>query len=285
MDHICKKSEPIFKKRELEEKSNRVRMQTLEMCAYAGSGHIASSFSCTEILVALYYGGILRFDSANPKWNERDRFIVSKGHGAMTLYPILADLCFFAKDELSKFCQGDGILGAHPDNNIPGIEAVTGSLGHGLGLAIGLALCAKMDRKDYITVVLLGDGECYEGSVWEGAMLASHHQLNNLIGIIDRNGLSVTDFTEKSLKLSPLKDKWYSFGWDVVTIDGHSFKDIFDSFKDFRSRKSNKPLMIIANTVKGKGVSFMENNPLWHTLAPTNEQIEAARRELKEKLI
>ncbi|MBU0778353.1 transketolase [Patescibacteria group bacterium] len=268
---------------DLEEKANQVRMQTLEMCTRAGSGHVVSSFSCTDILVALYYGGILRFDPANPKWDKRDRFYVSKGHGAMALYPILADLGFFAKDELSKFSQNDGILGAHPDNNIPGIEVVTGSLGHGLGLAIGMALCAKIDKKEYITIALLGDGECYEGSIWEGAMFAGHHQLNNLIGIIDRNGLSVTDFTEKSLRLNPLKDKWHSFGWDVVIIDGHSFREIFDSFKDFRLRKSNKPLMIIANTVKGKGVSFMENSPLWHNLVPTDEQTEMAMRELKEK--
>lgn len=265
----------------LKKKANQIRKQSLEMCVIGGSGHISSSFSCTEIFVALYYGGILRFDRTNLDWDERDRFIISKGHGAMTLYPILADLGFFSKDELSKFCQGNGILGAHPDNNIPGIEAVTGSLGHGLGLGIGLALRAKMDRKNYITVVLLGDGECYEGAVWEGAMLAAHHQLNNLIGVIDRNGLSVTDFTERNLKLDPIKDKWCAFGWDVVSIGGHSFKEIFEVFKDFRSRKSNKPLMIIANTVKAKGISFMEHNPLSHTLIPTGKQLEMAREELK----
>ncbi len=270
---------------DMKKKANQIRKQTLEMCVIGGSGHISSSFSCTEIFVALYYGGILRFDRTNLDWDERDRFIISKGHGAMTLYPILADLGFFLKDELSKFCQNDGILGVHPDNNIPGIEAITGSLGHGLGIGIGLALRAKMDRKDYITVVLLGDGECYEGAIWEGAVLASHHQLNNLICIIDRNGLSVTDFTERNLKLDPLKDKWCSFGWDVVTIDGHSFKEIFEAFKDFRSRKSNKPLTIIANTVKAKGISFMENNPLSHTLIPTGKQLEMARRELNERKI
>lgn len=266
---------------ELEKKANWVRRQALEMCLRGGGGHLASSFSCADILVALYYGGILRFDSANPDWDERDRFIISKGHGTTALYPILADLGFFSKDELSTFCCGDSMLGAHPDTNIPGIEVVTGSLGHGLGLAAGLALAAKMDRKDYMAVALLSDGECYTGAVWETAMFASHHQLNNLTGIVDRNGLSATDFTEESLKLNPLEDKWRAFGWDTVTVDGHAFAEILAALRNFRSRRSNKPLMIIANTVKGKGVSFMENSPLWHTLLPTGEQIEIARKELE----
>lgn len=265
----------------LKKKANYIRNQILDMCVRASVGHVASSFSCTELLVTLYYGGVLRYDVSNPKWDERDRFIISKGHGAITLYPLLADLGFFNKNELSKFCQDDGILGAHPDNNILGVEAVTGSLGHGLGIGIGLALRAKMDRKGYITVVLLGDSECYEGAIWEGAMLASHQHLNNLIAIIDRNGLSATDFTEKNLKLNPLKSKIYSFGWEVITINGHSFNEIFDAFKDCHSRKSNKPLMIIANTVKCKGISFMENNVLSHTLIPIGKQLEMARRELK----
>lgn len=265
----------------LEEKAKWVRRRTLEMCLLGRSGHLVSSFSCADILVALYYGGVLRFDPANPKWDERDRFIISKGHGAMALYPILADLGFFLIDELSKFCCGDSMLGAHPDNNIPGIEAVTGSLGHGLGIATGLALAAKEDKKEYLTLALLGDGECYEGTVWEAAMFAGHHQLNNLAGIIDRNGLSVTEFTENGLRLEPLEDKWRAFGWHVVTIDGHSFAEILAALEKFRSRNSNKPFMIIASTIKGKGVSFMENNPLWHTLLPTGEQIGMAFKELE----
>ena len=266
---------------DMKKKAHQIREQTLKICAIGGSGHLASSLSCVEIYVALYYGGILRFDQTDLDWDERDRFIISKGHGAISLYPILADLDFFPMGELSKYCQKDGILGAHPDNNIPGIEAVTGSLGHGLGIGIGFALSAKMDIKDYVTIVLLGDGECYEGAVWEGAMLAGHHQLNNLICIIDRNRLSVTDFTERNLKLESLKDKWCAFGWDVVNVDGHSFNEILKAFKDFRSRKSNKPLMIIANTIKGKGISFMENNPLSHTIIPTGKQFEEAMEELK----
>jgi transketolase len=251
------------------------------MCLSGRSGHLVSSFSCADILVALYYGGVLRFDPDNPGWSERDRFIMSKGHGAISLYPILADLGFFPTDELAKFCCGDGVLGAHPDNNIPGMEAVTGSLGHGLGIAAGLALAAKMDKKEYRTIALLSDGECYEGAVWEAAMFASHRQLNNLVGIIDRNGLTVTEFTEESLHLDPLEEKWKAFGWDAITIDGHAFVEILAALENLRSARSTKPTMIIANTVKGKGVSFMENSPLWHTGLPTGGQIEIALKELE----
>ncbi len=264
----------------LKQKAKWVRREVLEMCFGANCGHLVSSFSCTDILVALYYGGMLHFDPANPAWDERDRFVMSKGHGAIALYPILADLGFFSKDELSKFCQRDGMLGVHPDNRIPGIEVLAGSLGHGLGIAAGLALAAKMDKRDYATVVLLGDGECYEGAVWEAAMFAGHHQLNNLTGIIDRNGLSVTDFTENSLRLNPLDRKWRAFGWDTTTIDGHSFVELLRTLVNLRSRSSTKPLMIIAKTIKGKGVSFMQNNPLCHTMVPNDEQIDIARREL-----
>ncbi len=265
----------------LEKKAKWVRQEVLEMCARAGEGRIASSFSCTDILVALFYGGILRFDPRHPLRDERDRVVFSKGQGAVALYPILSDLGFFASSELEKFCQSDGMLLPYGEN-IPGIEAVWGSLGHGLGVGAGLALAGKMDKKLYMTVVLLSDGECYEGSVWEAAMFARHHELNNLVGIIDRNRLCTIDFTENCLRLSPLGNKWRAFGWDVVIIDGHSFDKIFTAFKNFRSRRSKKPLMIIANTIKGKGVSFLENNPLAHGLIPSGEQLQRAREELRK---
>jgi len=272
--------ETQLKKIDLAEKAKWVRKQTLEMCAYAGSGHLASSLSCVEILVALYYGRILRFDSADPNWEERDRFILSKGHGGVALYPILADLGFLPNDDLGDFCQPGSILGVHPDKNVPGIETTTGSLGHGLGIAVGLALCAKMDKKSYSTVCLLGDGECYAGSIWEAAMFAGHLQLNNLIAIADRNRLCVTDFTENFLRLEPFQHKWISFGWDVACINGHCFEEIFAAFKNSRSRSSAKPLIIIANTIKGKGLSCMEDSPHGHTLVPSGEQLEIAKREL-----
>lgn len=266
---------------ELQKKARWVRQEVLEMCVRAGEGRLASAFSCTEILTALFYGGILRFDTNNLQWEGRDRFIMSKSPGTVGLYPILSDLGFFPEIELEKYCQCDGILGPYGDN-IPGIEAVWGSLGHGLGVSAGLALAAKMDRKKYMTVVLLGDGECYEGSVWEAAMFAGHHQLSNLVGIIDRNWICTIDFTENCLRLNPLESKWQAFGWDVITIDGHSFDEIFAAFKGFRSRKSTKPLMIIASTVKGKGISFLENDPMGHIIIPSREQLEKAREELRK---
>ena len=265
---------------ELKNKAKWVRREILEMCTRGGEGRIASALSCTEILVALFHGGILRFDTHNLQWPARDRFIMSKSPGAVGLYPILSDLGFFARAEIDKFCQSDdGILGPYGDD-IPGVEAVWGSLGHGLGVGAGLALSAKMNGEKYMTAVMLGDGECYEGSIWEAAMFAGHHELNNLVGIIDRNGICTIDFTEHCLRLEPLESKWQAFGWDAITIDGHSFEEIFAAFKDFRARKSTKPLMIIANTVKGKGISLLENNPMGHVIIPTGKQLDKAREEL-----
>jgi len=269
---------------ELEKKANYFRNQVLDICVGAGTGHVTSSFSCTEILVALYYGGILRYDASNPKWDGRDRFILSKGHASPLLYAILADVGFFPQDELDRFCQADGIFGVHLQNDVPGVEITAGSLGHGLGIAAGMALAAKMDNEPYFTLALLGDGECYEGSVWEAAMFASHHQLNNLIAIVDRNWLSAIDFTEKAVRLNPMDKKWESFGWNVANINGHSFKEIFSALSGFRSARFNKPLVIIADTVKGKGVSFMENQPLWHAVAPRGKEVEMAKIELTKKV-
>lgn len=262
----------------LQKKAKQVRQEILEMCARAESGHVASSLSCVEILVALYYGRILRFDPANPNWEERDRFILSKGHGVIALYPILADLGFFAKEELQKLCQPGGILGNHADDNVPGIELTTGSLGHGLGIGAGLALAAKMDGKPYKTFVLLSDGECHEGSTWEAAMFAGHHELNNLIAVVDRNNLSAIDFTENYLRLEHLPSKWKAFGWNVTVADGHSFDSLLAAYE---SPTFHRPMVIIAKTVKGKGVSFMENDPIAHTLVPRGEQLEKAKGELK----
>jgi len=267
----------------LKEKAKYIRNQVLDMCVKAGTGHVTSSFSSTELLVALYYGGILKFDPKNPKWKDRDRFILSKGHASPLLYAVLADLGFFPKEELSKFCQADGIFGVHLQNDVPGVEITSGSLGQGFGVAAGLALAAKMNQEPYLTFVLLGDGECYEGSIWETAMFASHNRLNNLIALVDRNWLCVTDFTEKILALEPMREKWKSFGWETININGHSFKEIFNALKGFRSRKSTKPLVIIANTIKGKGVSFMSNIPLWHSVAPKGEEIIKAKEELNKK--
>jgi len=266
----------------LRKKANWVRRKILKMIFSAGKGHIGAALSCADILVAIYYGGILKFDPSNPKWDGRDRFILSKGHSAAALYAILADLGYFPKSYLDNYQNKDCILGGHPHRKIPGIEADTGSLGHGLGIGVGLALSAKADKYDFMTLVLLGDGECYEGSVWESAMFASHHKLNNLIGILDRNGLCSTDIIKDCLDIEPLCDKWRSFGWEVVVIDGHSFQELLAALSDLRSRKSFKPLIIIANTIKGKGISFMENDPNWHHSVPDSRQFEIARKELED---
>ncbi|MFC1921385.1 transketolase [Chloroflexota bacterium] len=270
---------------ELEKKSKWARQEILDMCTRAGEGRIASAFSCTEVLIALFHGGILNFDISKLQWDERDRFIMSKSPGVVGLYPILCDLGFFPDTELEKYCRDGSLLGPYGGNvpgDIPGVEAAWGSLGHGLGVGAGLALAGKMDDKKYMTVVLLGDGECYEGAIWEAAMFAGHHELNNLVAIVDRNGICTIDFTENCLRLEPFEAKWQAFGWDAVTIDGHSFNEIFNAFKDFHNRKSNKPLAVIADTVKGKGISLLENNPMGHIIIPSAEQLQKAREELRQ---
>jgi len=269
---------------ELGKKASWVRYQVLETAVPIGRGHLGGAFSCTDILVAIYYGDILRFDPRNPNWDKRDRFILSKGHTCTPLYVILADLGFFPFLELKSYRRDGSLLGGYPDTSTPGIELDTGSLGHGLNVAAGLALSAKINKKDFITVALLGDGECYEGSVWEAANFAGHHQLNNLIAIVDRNWQCVTDFTEDCNRLEPLTDKWMAFNWEVRRVNGHSFEELLDAFKDFRVRKSAKPLAVIADTIKGKGVSFMERNVAWHHGVPKGEELEIARQELRRAL-
>jgi len=268
---------PITDIKELQKKARQARREVLEMCVRVNEGRVASAFSCMEILVALF-NNVLRYDIKNLKWDGRDRFIMSKSPGVVGLYPILSDLGFFPSGELEKFCRLDG-LGPYGDN-IPGVEAVWGALGHGWGVGAGLALAAKLDAKDFLTFVMLGDGECYEGSVWEAMMFAGHHRLDNLVAIVDRNRICTIDFTENAVRLEPFEDKWRDFGWETVTIDGHSFEAILNAFKDCRDRKSGKPLAIIANTIKGKGISLLENNPMGHVIIPTGEQIEQARRDL-----
>lgn len=267
------------KVKQLEKKAKHIRNLVLDMCCSAGTGHITSSFSCTEILVALFYGNIMRFNPKNPQWECRDRFILSKGQASVILYPILADLGYFPLSELKKFNRADGKFGVHLQYDVPGAEITSGSLGHGFGIATGLALAAKMNRELHLTFALLGDGECYEGSIWEAAMFASHNRLNNLVAIVDRNHLCVTNFTENMVELEPFDKKWESFGWNVVNINGHSFEEILGALDGIRSRKSSKPLVIIADTIKGKGVSFMCYNPLWHAVVPKDEQAIEAKNE------
>ncbi|NCC51078.1 MAG: transketolase [Spartobacteria bacterium] len=267
----------------LQAKSYEVRTRVLETCIKAGTGHVTSCMSCTEILVALYYGGLLRFDPEDETWQERDRFFLSKGQASPLLYTILADCGFYDVSQLEMFAQDNGMFGVHLQKSVPGVEITCGSLGQGFGMAAGVALAAKMNRENYLIYSLLGDGECYEGAIWETAMFASHNRLNNLVAIIDRNGLCVTDFTENIVALEPLDERWESFGWDVIRVNGHSLEELMLALGDARSRRSTRPLCVIADTVKGQGIDSLSNIPLWHGLAPKGTDAEKARQELKRR--
>lgn len=268
----------------LKKKSSWVRKKVLNMAVKSGAGHVAPSFSCVDILSTLYYGDILKVKPKDPKWQGRDRFILSKGHAAVALYAILADLGFFPATELMEFTQKGSRLGGHAESNVPGVEAFTGSLGHGLGIASGIALAAKMDKKKHLTLALLGDGECHEGSVWEAAMFAGYNRLNNLTAIIDHNGLSATDFLKDYLDVAPLKEKWEAFGWETKVIRASSYEEMLSVFGRLRSRKADKPLAVIVLTTKGKGISFMENNPIWHFRIPLGRELRKAMKELSLNL-
>lgn len=264
----------------LENISRTIRKEMLEMCISAGKGHVTSSLSCVDIMVALYYGGILKTDKHNPKWDERDRFILSKGQASPALYTILADIGFFDKQELKKFAQLNGKIAVHLQNDVPGVEITAGSLGQGYALAAGMALGLKMDRKLSLVYALLGDGECYEGSIWEAAMFIAHNKLNNLITIIDRNYLCVTDFTENLVELEPFGEKWVAFGFNVIRINGHDIESIVGELEKLKSRPQRKPTVIIADTVKGYGVESLCYDPLWHGCAPTAENAAQCINEL-----
>ncbi len=266
-------------------RSRWLRESLLELVVKTQKGHIPSSYSCAEIVIALFYGGYLKFNAEDPDHRDRDRILVSKGHAAMVLYPILADLGFFPESELDSFCQPEGLLRMYADNSIPGIESITGSLGHGLGIAAGYALAAKRDQKDYKSFVILGDGECYEGSVWETALFASSRGLDNLVAIVDRNRLCIMDETENCVQLGDMVAKWKAFDWEVYEVDGHSYASILPALNAIRDSDTGKPKVIISNSIKGKGISFMENQPLWHNRMMDDEQVKLARTELAQGCI
>lgn len=263
----------------LQARAQWLRLELLEMVAKSRKGHLPSCYSATEILVSLFYGGVLRVKPGQPRWPERDRLIVSKGHAGMAAYPIYADLGFFPKEELWRFTKADGILRMYPDPSIPGVESSTGSLGHALGVASGLGLMAKRDGKAFRSFVLLGDGELYEGSIWETALFAAHNRLDNVVAIVDRNGLCIMGGTEQLVRLDSVEDKWRAFGWHVVSVNGHSFSSLLDALSQV-GKTDGKPLAIVAHTVKGRGISFMEHQALWHNKIPSEAQFEQMRQEL-----
>jgi len=268
------------KLRYLEDKAHELRHLTLDMCIRAKTGHVTSSFSAVEILTALYNGKILRKDPKNPRWEDRDRFILSKGQASPILYTTLTDNGYFPKSWLRTFNTANGHFGVHLQCDVPGVEYTTGSLGHGLGIGNGVALAAKKNSRDYKTFVLLGDAELQEGSCWEAAMLSSTLKLDNLIAIVDRNGYGVLCRTEESAALNPLDKKFAAYGWEPRVINGHSFEEIFKSLEDARTRNKGVPLVVIANTIKGKGLPSWQNVALRHGTAPTNGEVDQIIDEL-----
>jgi transketolase len=265
---------------ELRNVSRKIRQYVLAMAYQAGGAHIAPAFSVVDILVSLYWN-YLNIDPGNVKAPDRDRFILSKGHGCVALYAILAERGFISKEELKKFCKIGGILGGHPDKlKVEGVEASTGSLGHGISIACGVALSGKKKGQNYKVLALLGDGECQEGSVWEAAMFAASQKLDNLIAIVDHNRLQGMGEVDEISSLSPIAEKWRSFGWSVKEIDGHDFSQLIECLGKIPFNQE-KPSLIVANTVKGKGVTFMENKAIWHYRLPNDEELKIACKELQ----
>jgi transketolase len=264
---------------ELKRKAWNIRYHVLKMICKKGKGHTGPALSIVEIITALYFGA-LKVDPQNPKHPDRDRFLLSKGHACTALYAGLAERGFFPVEKLGEYYQLDSLLGGHPVKGLPGVEAATGSLGHGLPISVGLALAAKFDQKGHRNFTLIGDGEAQEGSVWEAAMAAAHYKLDNLIAIIDRNGMNLDGRTEEIMALEPFDQKWQSFGWATRTVDGHDIPALIQTLRA-APFAVGKPSVVIALTVKGKGIDFIENRKEWHHRAPTPQEAEEAFRQLE----
>lgn len=260
------------------EMARNFRREILEMINEAGSGHPGGSLSAVEILISLYYYK-MNHKPDRSDWPVRDRFIMSKGHASPVLYVVLANCGYFPKEELRTFRKLGSRLQGHVHVGVPGVELSTGSLGQGLSVASGIALGAKIRKAGFKIYCLLGDGELQEGQNWEAAMTAAHHKLDNICAILDHNGVQENAPVEEIKKEEPLRDKWASFGWHVIEVDGHNFEELIAALDEFDTVKG-KPAFIIANTVKGKGVSFMEGQAKWHGKAPNKEELQSALREL-----
>ena len=265
---------------ELAAMAKKLRRHIITMTATAGSGHPGGSLSAADIVTALYFK-IMRYDPRNPRWEDRDRFILSKGHAAPVLYAALAESGYFPVEELNTLRKPGSRLQGHADRNLtPGVEMSSGSLGQGLSFATGTALATRLDRRDCRVYVLLSDGECEEGQTWEAALSAVQFKLDNLTAVVDRNRQQLDGWTRDIMDLEPLAEKWRAFGWHTIETDGHNFKQILAAFEKAKTVKG-KPTVIIAHTIKGKGVSFMENNLDFHGKAPTAEEAERALKELE----
>ncbi len=266
----------------LELKATKIRKRLLEMIYTAKSGHTGGSLSSVDILVSLYFH-IMNIRPEEPGWQNRDRFIMSKGHSVESLYCVLAEAGFFEYGLLNTYGKFASPLAGHPTKKVPGIELNSGSLGHGLSVGVGMALAAKMDKKDYRVFVLMGDGEQGEGSIMEAAMSAAHYKLDNLVAIIDRNKLQISGATEDVMSLGEMRLKWEAFGWHVADTDGNDIQTFIHHYNELR-RIKNKPCLMIAHTVKGKGVSFIENNYKWHHKVPDEKEFHSAIEELTSQI-
>ncbi|MBV9576456.1 MAG: transketolase [Gammaproteobacteria bacterium] len=265
---------------DLKKRANLLRWRIIETSHRANIPHLGSCLSCVDILTALYFS-ILKIDTENANWSERDRFILSKGHGAPALFQVLAMRGFYPESMLETYGEDGSIFAEHPPapRELPGIEAATGSLGHGLPLGLGMALAGRIRNQDYRVYVLLGDGECNEGTIWEAAMLAAAQKVNKLCVIIDFNKWQGTDRSQEIMALDPLIDKWQAFGWNACEIDGHNLQEILTTLENLPA--NNKPTAIIAHTIKGSGISFMEDDNNWHYRIPSADDLSKAKAELK----
>ena len=260
--------------------AKRLRLHAIRMTSSGRSSHVGSVLSMADLLAVLY-GAVLRVDPADPAWENRDRFILSKGHAGAGVYAVLAECGFFDVAKLEQHYQDGSIFSGHVSHKgVPGVELSTGSLGHGLSVGAGMAYGAKLDGRRHQVVVMLSDGECDEGSVWEAAMFASHHHLDNLVAVIDYNKIQSLDTIARTLALEPFADKWRAFGWHCVEVDGHDHESLHAVFEKM-PRGTGTPTCVLAHTVKGKGVSFMEHQVLWHYRTPQGEELDAALRELE----
>lgn len=266
----------------LQQKAIEIRKDILKMLSLAGSGHTGGSLSIVEILISLYYYK-LKCDPKKPEWKERDRFLLSKGHGCPALYAVLADKGYFPKDQLWALRKFGSKLQGHPQRGLAGVEISSGSLGQGLSISNGMALAARLDKSNARIYCLMGDGETNEGQVWEAVMTSAHYNLDNVCAIIDFNKLQIDGFCCEVKDMGPFTHKWKDFGWNPIEVDGHDIKQLMDALDEAEKTKL-KPTIIIAHTVKGKGVSFVENKVEWHGIAPKKEQYEKAILELDEQL-
>ncbi len=267
------------KRKELEEMAKKIRVDIVEMLCESGSGHPGGSLSLADIFSYLYFSGIMNIDPKNPNKKDRDRIVLSKGHACPVWYAALAEKGYFDKSHLKTLRKYGSMLQGHPDmNKTPGVDMTTGSLGQGLSCAVGMALGAKLDKLGCRIFAIVGDGECDEGQIWEAAMSAFHYKLDNLIAILDRNSLQIDGYTKDIMNSEPMINKWKSFGWEVIEINGHNLDEIESSIEKALNIK-NKPVCIVANTIKGKGVSFMEGECGWHGKAPSEEEKEKAIRD------